>query len=57
MRSESRERVSRRSIHLQLRRDQEVEDSFHQLRTRSAEDMRGLLQVHTFTLNNKMMMR
>ena len=36
---------SRRGIHIQVRRGQIFEDSFHQLRDRSKEDMRGRLQV------------
>jgi hypothetical protein len=35
----------RRGIHIQVRRDQVFEDSFHQLRDRSKEDLRGRLQV------------
>jgi E3 ubiquitin-protein ligase HUWE1 len=36
----------RRNIHLQLRRHQVFEDSFHQLRLRSSEELRGRLQVN-----------
>lgn len=36
---------NRRGIHIQVRRDQIFEDSFHQLRVRSKEDLRGRLQV------------
>ena len=35
----------RRSLSLQIRRNQVFEDSFHQLRSRRAEDLRGRLQV------------
>jgi E3 ubiquitin-protein ligase HUWE1 len=37
--------TSRRSIGLQVRRTQVFEDSFHQLRSRKAEDLRGRLQI------------
>ena len=33
-------------MHLQLRRGQVFEDSFHQLRMRTAEELRGRLQVN-----------
>ena len=36
----------RRTMHLQLRRGQVFEDSFHQLRMRTAEELRGRLQVN-----------
>jgi hypothetical protein len=35
----------RRSITLQIRRNQVFEDSFHQLRSKRAEDLRGRLQI------------
>ena len=35
----------RRGIHIQVRRDQIFEDSYHQLRDRSRDDLRGRLQV------------
>ncbi|KAJ1439350.1 hypothetical protein B484DRAFT_323607 [Ochromonadaceae sp. CCMP2298] len=40
--------VSRRAVHLQIRRNQVFEDSFHQLRVRTAEEMRGRLQVNFY---------
>jgi E3 ubiquitin-protein ligase HUWE1 len=41
-----RPEYGRRSVHLQLRRGQVFEDSFHQLRMRTSEEMRGRLQVN-----------
>jgi E3 ubiquitin-protein ligase HUWE1 len=35
-------------MHLQIRRNQVFEDSFHQLRVRTAEEMRGRLQVNFY---------
>jgi E3 ubiquitin-protein ligase HUWE1 len=35
-----------RTIHLQVRRDNIFEDSFHQLRSRTAEEMKGRLYVN-----------
>jgi len=35
-------------VHLQIRRHQVFEDSFHQLRMRTAEEMRGRLQVNFY---------
>jgi E3 ubiquitin-protein ligase HUWE1 len=40
--------VSRRGVHLQIRRNQVFEDSFHQLRVRTAEELRGRLQVNFY---------
>ena len=40
------QRSSRRSVHITVRRDLVFEDSFHQLRMRNAEEMRGRLVVH-----------
>jgi len=40
--------ASRRGVHLQIRRNQVFEDSFHQLRVRTAEELRGRLQVNFF---------
>eukprot|EP01038_Epipyxis_sp_PR26KG_P005357 gene5357-7431_t len=39
---------SRRGIHLQIRRNQIFEDTFHQLRVRTADELRGRLQVNFF---------
>lgn len=44
----STQAVSRRGVHLQIRRNQVFEDSFHQLRVRTAEEMRGRLQVNFY---------
>lgn len=44
----SNQSVSRRGIHLQIRRSQVFEDSFHQLRGRTAEELRGRLQVNFY---------
>lgn len=44
----SNQTVSRRGVHLQIRRNQVFEDSFHQLRVRTAEEMRGRLQVNFY---------
>lgn len=41
-------RGNRRSVHLQIRRSQVFEDTFHQLRPRTAEEMRGRLQVNFY---------
>jgi len=40
--------VSRRGVHLQIRRSQVFEDSYHQLRSRTAEELRGRLQVNFY---------
>jgi hypothetical protein len=40
--------MNSRGIHLQIRRSQVFEDSFHQLRVRTAEELRGRLQVNFY---------
>jgi hypothetical protein len=40
--------VGSRGIHLQIRRNHVFEDSFHQLRSRTAEELRGRLQVNFY---------
>eukprot|EP00981_Chlorochromonas_danica_P007094 scaffold1551_cov164-Ochromonas_danica.AAC.22 len=42
------QRQQRRTLHLQIRRTQVFEDTFHQLRSRTADEMRGRLQINFY---------